>query len=200
MKGLQWLLIILFCAILIQASPISVASGASATSSADEWTTFRHDPSHSGTTTGGDLTDSVKPLWNFSTRAAVWSSPAVVNGCVLVGCKDCNIYCLNASNGQPLWNFQTEGEVNSSPAIYNGFVYVGCDDGWVYCVNFATGMQQWKMKVGGLVRSSPTLLDGCVYVGSGDHDFFCFNATDGNAIWTYPTQYRVDSSPACQMV
>lgn len=196
MRKHKWMLIILISLILIQSYCMSVASGTSASSSTDDWTIFRHDPNHSGYTTGNGPTNSVKPLWIYSTHAAVWSSPAVANGRVLVGCKDCNLYCLNASNGQLIWNFTTGGEVDSSPAIDNGNVYVGSDDGWVYCLDIATGWPLWISKVGGLVRSCPAVVDGRVYVGSGDHDVFCLNASDGNTIWTYPTRYRVDSSPA----
>jgi|WetSurMetagenome_2_1015567.scaffolds.fasta_scaffold01731_4 eukaryotic-like serine/threonine-protein kinase len=188
----KWLLIILISLILIQSGTFSAASGANT----DEWTTFRHDPRHSGFTTGSGSTNSVKQLWNYSTNAAVWSSPAVSNCVILVGCKDCNIYCLNASNGEIVWNFTTGNEVNSSPAIYNGCAYVGCYDGWVYCMNISTGMPVWISKAGGLVLSSPVVVAGRVYIGSGAHDLFCFNASDGNTLWMFPTQYRVDSSPA----
>jgi outer membrane protein assembly factor BamB len=192
MRKHKWLLlIILISLILIQSGTFSAASGAS-----DEWTTFRHDLSRSGGTTGGGPANSVKQLWNYSTHASVWSSPAVANGRILVGCKDCNLYCLNSSNGELLWNFTAGHEVNSSPAVYNGRVYVGSDDGWVYCIDIATGIPAWIIKVGGYVRSCPAVVNGCVYIGSGVHDLFCLNASDGNTIWTFPTVQPVDSSPA----
>lgn len=192
MRKHKWMLIILISLILIQSYCISVASA----TSSDDWTMFRHDLSHRGYTTSGNPANSAKPLWNYSTGAAVVSSPAVVNGCVFVGGKDYNIYCLNASNGQLVWNFTTGGEVDSSPAIYDGRVYVGSDDGWVYCIDIATGMPIWVSIVGGQVRSSPAVVDGCVYVGSGKHDVFCFNASNGALVWTSPTSYPVGSSPA----
>ena len=189
----KWLLIILISLILIQSGTFSAASGAST----NEWTTFRHDLNHSGATTGGGSANSVKQLWNYSTHASVWSSPAVADGRVLVGCKDCNLYCLNASNGKLLWNYTAGHEVNSSPAIYNGRVYVGSDDGWVYCIDIATSIPAWIIKVGGYGRSCPAVVDGCVYVGSGLRDLFCLNASDGTTIWSFPTQNNpVDSSPA----
>ena len=190
MKRKQWLLLIFISLILIQSlSSASVAS-------ANDWPAFRHDSTRSGSTTGGGSTNSVKQLWNYSTNAAVWSSPAVVEGRVFVGCKDCYIYCFNSTNGQMLWRFPTGGEVNSSPAVDNGFVYVGCDDSWVYCINVTSGMPLWISKVGGLVRSSPAVVDGRVYIGSGNRDLFCLNASDGNTIWTFQTPLCVDSSPA----
>jgi outer membrane protein assembly factor BamB len=192
MRKQKWMLIILISLILIQSYGMSVASAAIT----DDWTMFRHDLSHSGYTTSGNPANSAKPLWNYSTGAAVVSSPAVVNGYVFVGGKDYNIYCLNASNGKLVWNFTTGGEVDSSPAVYNGRAYVGSDDGWVYCIDIATGMPVWISMVGGQVQSSPAVADGCVYVGSGKQGVFCFNASDGALVWSFPTSYPVGSSPA----
>jgi eukaryotic-like serine/threonine-protein kinase len=193
MKKHKWLLITLIYIILIILSTFSATSGAGT----DEWTTFRHDLNHTGTTTGGGLSNSVKQLWNYSTSASVWSSPSIANGRVLVGCKDCNLYCLNSSDGKLLWNFTAGHEVNSSPAIYDGYVYVGSDDGWVYCIDITTGTPAWIIKVGGYVRSCPAVVDGCVYIGSGLRDLFCLNVSDGTTIWSFATSNNpVDSSPA----
>ena len=189
------LLIIILLLVLIPSGIFPLASAGSSGVGADEWTMFRHDISHSGSTAEGS-SNSAKQLWISSMNAAVWSSLAVADGFVVVGCKDCNIYCLNASSGELVWKFPTGHEVNSSPAIANGCVYVGCDDGLVYCMDVATGKLLWTSNVGGLVRSSPAVADGRVYIGSGSHDVFCLNASDGNPIWIFPTGYGVDSSPA----
>jgi len=196
MKKHKWLLIILISFILIQSYCISAASSTSASSSTDDWPMFRHDPSHSGYTTGNGPTNSAKLLWTYKTRGSILSSPAVANGCVFVGSKDCHVYCFNSSNGKPLWNYTEGSEVNSSPAIDNGCVYIGTNDGFVYCLDVATGMPFWKSEIGGFVRSSPVIAEGRVYIGSGDQNVFCLNASDGATIWSYLTSYRVQSSPA----
>ena len=192
----QWFLIGLIIVTLIQTICIPATSGASTTSGIDEWMMYRHDISHSGCSMDNRSVNSAELAWAFPTHAAVWSSPAVYNGYVLVGCKDATIYCLNASSGTQVWSFPTGGEVNSSPAIYNNNVYVGCDDGWVYCINITTGWPVWISQAGGLIRSSPVVLDNRVFIGSGKQGLYCFNASDGSPLWTFPTKYRVDSSPA----
>ncbi len=186
----KWILIILISIVLVQS--LSVASA----SSTDEWTTFRHDLNRSGYTTSGNPANSAKPLWNYTTGAAVVSSPSVEGGYVFVGSKDGDIYCLNASNGQLIWNFTTGGEVESSPAIYNGRVYIASDDGWVYSIDIATGMPVWISLVEGEVQSSPAVVNGFVYVGSGKRGFFCFDALNGSLVWKFPITYRVTSSPS----
>ena len=194
MKKYGWLPLILISFLLILSGTFTFSSAT--TANTGEWTTFRHDSNRSGFTNGNDSSNSVKQLWNYSTNAAVWSSPAVYNGLVLVGCKDCRIYCLNASDGKLVWNFLVSNEVNSSPSIAEGCVFVGCYDGWVYCMNISTGMPVWISKAGGAILSSPAVVDSRVFIGSGKHDVYCFNASNGNPIWIFPTNSPVNSSPA----
>jgi outer membrane protein assembly factor BamB len=130
---------------LVLTQSLVVASAADT----DDWTMFRHDPNHSGTTISQSQANSAELLWIFATSASVWSSPSIAEGVVVVGCKDCYIYCVNASNGKLLWGFRVGHEVNSSPAIYNGNAYVGCYDGWVYCMNISTGAPVWERQLVG---------------------------------------------------
>ena len=194
MKKAQLLLSSLMLLIALS-SALSVASAADATSSAD-WPMFRHDLSHSGYTASNSTANSAQPLWKFPTSASVWSSPAISEGLVVFGCKDCYIYCLNASTGKYAWSLQTLHEVDSSPAIYNGYVYVCSYDGWIYCINLSSGIPVWGTNAGGKFFSSPAVVDDRVFIGSGAHDIYCFNASNGDILWTYPTESRVDSSPS----
>ena len=190
MQKLRWVQIVLILLVLTQLCPTSKAY------TIDEWPNFRCDSNHSGYVTGDRLTNSALPLWNFTTGAAIVSSPAIVNGEVFVGSKDFKVYCLNASSGQLVWSFATGAGVESSPAVSNWCVYVGSNDGWLYCLNKTNGMPVWVSMVGGVVVSSPLVVDNFVFVGSGEQGLFCFNASDGSLCWKFPTAYRVDSSPA----
>jgi outer membrane protein assembly factor BamB len=190
MRKQVWMLIIVVSIFLAQ-----FLTSAEVTK-ADDWTMFRHDQNHSGVTNSESRANSAKFEWVFSTSASVLSSPAIANGVVLVGCKDCYIYCVNASNGKLLWGFRVGHEVNSSPAIYEGKAYVGCYDGWVYCMNISTGVPVWGVNAGGKVQSSPIVIDDRVFIGSGLHNIYCYNASNGTILWTYPTKDPVYSSPA----
>ncbi len=193
MTKLKWMLIILLISLIL--NEFYAISEASATGT-DDWPTFHHDPNHSGYTTVSGSTNSMKLLWNFTTMAPIFSSPAISNDCVIVGSDDYAIYCLNSSNGELLWYYPTGNVVDSSPSIYNGNVYVGSEDGNLYCINVVTGMTVWVSAVGGPIQSSPAVVGGCVYVCSGTQGVYCFNASNGNLVWVLPTSMRVDSSPA----
>jgi outer membrane protein assembly factor BamB len=190
MQKLRWVQIALILLVFTQLCPTLKAY------TIDEWPSFRCDSNHSGYATGNILTNSALPLWNYTTRAPIVSSPAIVKGEVFVGSKDSKLYCLNASSGQLVWSFATGAGVESSPAVSNCCVYVGSNDGWLYCLNKTNGMPVWISIVGGVVASSPLVVDNFVFIGSGNQDLFCFNASDGSLCWKFPTAYRVDSSPA----
>jgi outer membrane protein assembly factor BamB len=175
---------------------MSEASSTNAISNANDWSTFRHDPGHSGYTAGDNPTDSVKLLWSYKTGRMVQSSPAVANGYVFVGSRDSQLFCLNASSGEAIWKFPFRVEVWSSPTVYNGAVYVGADNGWLYSFNITNGIPIWGSEVGRVVRSSPAIVDDRIYIGAWDQGIFCLNATNGNPIWSHPTTSRVQSSPA----
>jgi outer membrane protein assembly factor BamB len=182
---------------------MSVASSANTSSSTDNWTMFRNDPSHSGTTTGNSPTNSAKLLWNFTTMQGVVSSPAVANGYAFAGSNEGAVYCLNSSNGELVWYYPTGSEVASSPAIDNGRVYIGSYDGNVYALNATNGAKLWNYTTGssvepspGSLYSSPAVFGGVVYIGSYDGNVYALNATSGAKLWNYTTGSSVEPSPA----
>ena len=116
-------------------------------------------------------------LWNYTTGASWFSSPAVSNGVVYVGSFDHNVYALNATTGAKLWNYTTGDFVYSSPAVSNGVIYVGSGDNNIYALNATTGAKLWNYTTGDFVYSSPAVSNGVVYVGSFDHNVYAI----GNA-------------------
>ena len=204
MRKHKWMLIILISLILIQTSySMSVASSISVNSSTSDWTMFRNDPGHSGTTTGNSPTNSAKLLWNFTTMQGVVSSPAVANGYVFVGSNEGAVYCLNSSNGELVWYYPSGSAVESSPAIDNGRVYIGSYDGNVYALNATSGAKLWNSTIGsnveaspGSIYSSPAVVGGVVYIGSYDGNAYALNATSGAKLWNSTIGSNVESSPA----
>ena len=87
--------------------------------------------------------------WKFKTGGKIFSSPTVLNGIVLIGSGDKNLYAVDTKTGVQKWKFATGGPVHSSPAIYNNTVYFGSLDGYYYALDFTTGKQKWKFKTGG---------------------------------------------------
>ncbi len=157
---------------------------------------FRHNLIHTGTTTSNGPVENVTLLWMFQAGAPVWSSPAAVDGRVFVGCRDGNVYCLNASDGSRIWSYQLGAVIYySSPTIVDDKVYVGSDDGCINCLDINNGEPLWRTMFGGPVRSSPAIVDGRLYVGCDDKNLYCLNVTNGEKLWDYPAKREIESSP-----
>ena len=143
-------------------------------------------------TTGKEL-----PLpWGHESGDHFLSSPAYVDGMIVVGAGDGGIYALDAATGRKKWRAQTEGRVRASPAIANGRVYAGSYDGRVYCYDLTSGALRWRYETEGVtlksgsygfdrrsIQSSPAVEDGVVYVGARDGFLYALGADDGKLRW-----------------
>jgi outer membrane protein assembly factor BamB len=143
-------------------------------------------------TTGPDL-----PLaWGHESGDHFLSSPAYVDGTIVVGAGDGGIYALDAATGKRKWRAQTEGRVRASPAVANGRVYAGSYDGRVYCYDLSTGALRWRYETEGVtlksgsygfdrrsIQSSPAVDGGVVYVGARDGFLYAISADSGKLRW-----------------
>jgi len=125
------------------------------------------------------------PIWAYQvpTGAAVYSSPALVDGEVIAGSSDGDLFCLNQADGHLLWATQLGGGYLSSPAIQNGTVYIACARG-VEAVDVLTGTWIWEYATKFFVTSCPAVADGLVFVGTEDDDsLYVLNQSTGNFVW-----------------
>jgi len=172
----------------------------------DDWSVWRGNLDNHGIaqSTGPDLKSG--PMWTFQTDGPIQGSAAVVDGKVVFGSQDKNVYCLDAYTGNELWRFPIETRMYSTPAISGGKVYIGPDDGNVYCIDLDTGDQVWKKFLTSETefvfamtwqpRSSPIIVGGRLYVGAVDGKVYCLSASDGTVEWTYQTGSAIGGSPA----
>ena len=143
-------------------------------------------------TTGPDL-----PLpWGHESGDHFLSSPAYVDGTIVVGAGDGGVYAIDAATGHRKWRAQTEGRVRASPAVANGRVYAGSYDGRVYCYDLTSGALRWRYDTEGTtlksgsygfdrrsIQSSPAVDNGVVYVGARDGFLYAIDADDGKLRW-----------------
>jgi len=202
----------------------------------ERWRFPAGSPIHSSPAGGGDLVyfgdranvfyavnrSSGRLKWRIETgsdRAWEWgaegwdyftSSPVVVDGLVVVGSGDGNVYAFDAESGRQRWRVSTEGRVRSSPAVEDGVVYVGSADGRLYAIELLTGELLWRFETQGVahvsaefgfdrktIQSSPAVANGVVYFGSRDGGTYAVDASSGELRWRYDhTTPWVISSPA----
>jgi eukaryotic-like serine/threonine-protein kinase len=142
--------------------------------------------------TGADL-----PLkWGHESGDYYTSSPVYVDGLVIFGAGDGQVYAVDAKTGRERWRARTEGRVRSSPAVSRGLVYVGSMDGRIYCFELQSGRQVWRYETQGAslnsadfgfdrrtIQSSPAAVGGVVYVGSRDDGLYALSADTGKLRW-----------------
>lgn len=127
-----------------------------------DWPTFRGDAARTGASALKGIVDKPEGLWNFTSGAAVRSSPALADldgdgrRDVVVGSSDGYLYALR-DDGAQLWKFQTgvgscggpRQGVFGSPAIADldadgkPEVVVTGADGVVYALRGASGERLW---------------------------------------------------------
>jgi len=120
-------------------------------SNANDWPTFRHDSSRTGTTTMG-VPSHVSIAWKTKLNGAL-TPPVAANGRVFVAQSDAHtIYALDRANGRRVWHFTAGGRIDSPPTIHDGLVLFGSKDGYVYCLGAADGALAWRFLAAPLDR------------------------------------------------
>ncbi|HKH47521.1 MAG TPA: PQQ-binding-like beta-propeller repeat protein [Thermoanaerobaculia bacterium] len=140
--------------------------------------------------------DDVPLDWGYESGDMYISSPAVVEGTVLIGSGDGFLYALDAESGRGKWRAETGGRVRSSPAVSGGMVFAGSLDGSVYAADLATGALKWRFDTQGhglssarfsydrkSIQSSPAVADGVVYIGARDGSLYAIEAATGKQKW-----------------
>ena len=148
--------------------------------------------------------------WGHESGDVYTSSPAYLNGTVVLGAGDGGVYALDARTGRQRWRAATGGRVRSSPAISDGSVFVGSADGRVYSFDLATGKERWHFDTEGVqlhsenfgydrrtVQSSPAVSNGTVFVGARDGFIYAISADSGHMRWRFDHKISwVNTSPA----
>jgi len=110
---------------------------------ADDWPTFRHDASRSGSTKMA-LSPNIKEVWNKKIGGKL-SAPVAAEGKIFVAACDWHkLYAIDMESGDELWEYTAGGRIDSAPTVFNGLVLFGCKDGRVYCLRASDGKLVWR--------------------------------------------------------
>ncbi len=74
-----------------------------------------------------------KPLWTFSVRSRVESSPVIAGGRAYLPTKRGRLYAVDTLTGKEVWQYQAGGAFLASPAVADGKLVLGNEDGVLYC-------------------------------------------------------------------
>ena len=116
-----------------------------------------------------------KIIWSFDeTEDAFFSSPAINDTVVIIGCRDKKLYCFDKTDGTVRWAFLAGDGFDSSPVICRDKVIVGNDDGRVYLINIQTGKEVFSYTLGSPIASSPAIAQNHVLIGCDNGTVYAF--------------------------
>jgi outer membrane protein assembly factor BamB len=96
--------------------------------------------------------DGQRTLWKYDQvddqQAMFYSSPAVSDGIVVIGCRDRNVHAIDVRTGKRAWAFKTRGDVDATPTISAGRVFIPSKDKKLYVLDLKTGEKQWEFTAG----------------------------------------------------
>jgi outer membrane protein assembly factor BamB len=136
-----------------------------------------------------------KPLWKRK-LGAVFSSPALAGGRVLVGSDDGSLHALDPGTGALLWSHRLGAKVRATPAASGDLAVVGDFEGRLMAVRVADGTPGWVRQLGQGVYSSPCLVGDLCVVGCHDGSVHGFRLANGEPVFKSATRGPVVSSPA----
>jgi outer membrane protein assembly factor BamB len=107
-----------------------------------------------------------KGIWQFDAKSPV-TTPAIVDGKVIVGARDSMLYALDPGDGHAIWSQYWWGSwVESTAVESHGLAYIGSGDlVRVSCIDPKSGRNLWRSDVGGWVLQRPLVTEATVYVG-----------------------------------
>lgn len=118
-----------------------------------------------------------KILWQYDeTEDAFFSSPAVNDSVVVVGCRNGKLYCFDKTSGDVKWTFAATDNFDSSPVICGDKVIVGNDDGRVYLIDLTTGTEIFAYTLGSPVAGSAAIAKNHILIGCANGTLYAFTA------------------------
>ncbi|MHC4752999.1 MAG: DNRLRE domain-containing protein, partial [Planctomycetota bacterium] len=122
------------------------SAGQHATANANDWPTFRHDTSRSGSTRAS-VSHNLKSCWEVAVGGKL-TPPVVAGGKVfLASIDEHRIVALAETNGRQVWDFTAGGRIDTPPTIHKGLVLFGSADGWAYCLRESDGRFVWRRRL-----------------------------------------------------
>jgi len=121
--------------------------------------------------------DGKTQLWKYEQvdqqSAMFYSSPAVADGIVVIGCRDRQVHAIDAKTGQRAWAFKTRGEVDATATISNGRVFIPSKDKKLYVLDLKTGQKQFEFTATRAIIAGPAVASGVIVFGDTAGNVYC---------------------------
>lgn len=104
------------------------------------------------------------PEWTFRTQHGIYGQPLFVDGALIVGSLDHNVYSLDPATGEQIWATDMSGAVTSTPAYGNNALYVGSFGNRMFKLGL-DGQILGTLDAVNWIWGTPAVADDMVYFG-----------------------------------
>lgn len=101
------------------------------------------------------------------------SSPSIVNGIVMAGCRDKFIYCYNMEDGSLYWRYNTGSRVDASVIVNHSKVIVANMRGDVIILDSSTGSLLNQIELGVAISGTPAIINKTIIIAAEDGYVYC---------------------------
>ncbi|MEA3403675.1 MAG: PQQ-binding-like beta-propeller repeat protein [Armatimonadota bacterium] len=142
----------------------------------------------------GDL----RIAWTHQLPGSCQSTPAVVDGALVVGSNDGSVSAIDAATGELRWRKGMTGEVRGSPAVgpRGERIYVASAGGTVLCLE-PDGRTRWFHAADAPIYASPLVIGDRVICPTNGGSVLALNADTGEPAWQCEApEYAIESGVA----
>jgi outer membrane protein assembly factor BamB len=114
----------------------------------------------------------------------------VADGVVYVGCRDSNLYAVDAATGKEKWKFGTGlSWVVTSPAVHEGKVYFATSDSsLIHVVEAATGKPVFQQQAKAFMFGSPAIAGDVLLIPVLNGPLEARDRKSGELLWEFQTE------------
>jgi outer membrane protein assembly factor BamB len=118
---------------------------------------------------------------------------------VYTGCRDTNLYALDAATGKEKWRFFNDlSWVITSPAVADGKVFFATSDSSLYhVVDANSGKPAVREQGKAYMFSSPTIVGDVAFIGVLNGTLEARDAKTGELLWDFQVELRSKTKDGC---
>ena len=120
--------------------------------------------------------------WSKRHRGWVTSSPQLVQGQVVYGCRDGHLYAVEES-GTPRWDYDSGTGIGATPAVDGTRLYCGNYGGRAFALRALDGYELWARDLGAKIVASPAVGRSLVFFQTYSGDVVALESKSGRVAW-----------------
>lgn len=141
-----------------------------------------------------DASTPLSIVWSKQHRDWVTSSPRLVDGRVVYGCRDGHLYAID-KDGTVKWDFDSGAGVGATPAVHGDRVFCGNYAGQAFALDAGSGELRWSVELGARIVASPVADKKRVFFASQSGELVALHQKSGKVAWQHPVGGKLRVTP-----